>query len=56
MRPLAVESLILTGGQCLTAFGSHVSQNLGLKLTTNWIHAHKRTDLPTLAYITMYKD
>ena len=51
MRPLAVESLILTGGQCLTAFGSHVS-----KLTTNWIHAHKRTNLPTLAYITMYKD
>ena len=30
MRPLAVESLILTGGQCLTAFGSsdHMFQNL----------------------------
>ena len=28
MRPLAVESLILTGGQCLTAFGSHQVQNL----------------------------
>ena len=26
----------------------------GSKLTTNWIYAHKRTDLPTLAYITMY--
>ena len=26
MSPLAVESLILTGGQCLTAFGSHVSK------------------------------
>ena len=51
MRPLAVESLILTGGQCLTVFGSHVS-----KLTTTWIHAHKGTNLPTLAYITMYKD
>ena len=46
MRPLAVESLILTGGQCLTVFGSHVS-----KLTTTWIHAHKGTNLPTLAYI-----
>ena len=26
MRPLAVESLILTGGQCLTAFESHFSK------------------------------
>ena len=51
MRPLTVESLILAGGQCLTAFGSHFS-----KLITNWIHAYKRTNLPTLAYITMYKD
>ena len=38
MRPLAAESLILTGGHRLTAFGSHVS-----KLTTNWIHVRKRT-------------
>ena len=50
MRPLAVESLILTGGQCLTAF-----KTPGSKLTLNCIHAHKRTDLPTLAHITMYK-
>ena len=39
MCPSAVESLILTGGQCLTAFGSHVSklqvQNL---LPTGFIH------------------
>ena len=36
MSPLAVESLILTGGQCLTAFGSHVSkpQEYLLILTT----------------------
>ena len=38
MRPLAAESLILTGGHRLTAFGTHVS-----KLTTNWIHVRKRT-------------
>ena len=36
---------------CLTAFRPHVS-----KLTTSWIHAHKRTNLSTFAYITMYKD
>ena len=28
MRPLAAESLILTGGQCFTTFGSHVSNLL----------------------------
>ena len=28
----------------------------GSKLSTNWIHAHKRTDLPMLAYIMMCKD
>ena len=28
MRPLAAESLVLTGGQCLTTFGSHVSNLL----------------------------
>ena len=50
MRPLAVESLILTGGQWLTAFRSHVSE-----LSTNWIHAHKRTNLPTLAHIRCIK-
>ena len=54
MRPLAVESLILTGGQCLTAFGSRF-KTPGSKLTTNWIHAHKRTDLLTMAHITMLK-
>ena len=42
--------MILTGGQCLTALGSPISN-----LTTNWIHAHKRTNLPTLAYIRCIK-
>ena len=52
MSPLAVTSLILTGSQCLTAYGSHVS-----KVTTDCgIHAHKRTHLPTLAYKTMNKE
>ena len=54
MRLLAIKSpksLILTGGQCLTAYGSHVS-----KITPDWIHAHKRTNLLTLAYIMINKD
>ena len=40
MRQLAVKSLILTGVQCLTAYRSHPVS----KLTTDWIHAHKRTN------------
>ena len=36
---------------CLTAYGSHVS-----KLTTDWIHAHERTNLPTLAYKAVNKE